>query len=86
MTKTPDTTDNRNGHFSQGTAPEESAATPERVILEIKQEQRYRREHTRRMAELKKMAILHEKVIARMLESSIEKTTLATKPHLTLVE
>jgi hypothetical protein len=42
-------------------------------------------EHTRRMAALKKMAALQEKVITRILERSVEKPAHPKRPQLKIV-
>jgi hypothetical protein len=86
MTKIPDITDIIAGHFNQDNPPEESAAEPGAIILEMKREKQYYGEHTRRMAVLKKRAALQEKVILRMLERSIEKPAHPERPQLKVVK
>jgi hypothetical protein len=86
MKKTPNISGISAGHFNQDTPQEESAADPGAVILEITREKRYYGEHTRRMATLKKMAALQEKVITRMLERSVEKPAHPKRPQLKLVK
>lgn len=87
MTKIPTITDIIAGHFNQDTLPEGSAADDlDAVILEMKREKRYDGEHTRRMAELKKMTALQEKVITRILERSIDKPTHIKRPQLKVVK
>ena len=74
------------GHFNQDTLPKESAAAPGAVILEMTREQRHFGEHTRRMAALKKMAALQEKVITRILERSVEKPAQPKRPQLKIIK
>jgi len=74
------------GHVNQDTLPEESAADLSAVILEMKREKRYFGEHTRRMAALKKMAALQEKVITRILERSVEKPAHPQRPELKIIK
>jgi len=89
MKKIPDIsgiTDIKTGHFNQDTLPEESAADLGAVILEMTREKRYFGEHTRRMAALKKMAALQEKVITRILERSVEKPAHPQRPQLKIIK
>ena len=85
MKKAPNTSGITAGHFNQDTRPKESAADPA-VILEMTREKRHFGEHTRRMAALKKMATLQEKVITRILERSIEKPAYPKRPQLKIVK
>jgi hypothetical protein len=77
---------------SIGNAPDknrtlqESAADPGATILVIDQEKKFHGEHTRRMAELKMLADVQERVVSRMLERSIEKTDQPKVPHLRVVK
>ena len=86
MKKTPDIPGITAGHFNQDTLPKESAADPGAVILKMTSEKRYFGEHTRRMAALKKMAALQEKVITRMLERCVEKPAHPERPELKIVK
>ena len=56
------------------------------MILEMEREEECYGKHTKRLAELKKLAALQEKVVHRMLDKSIEKSDQAKRPHLTVVK
>jgi hypothetical protein len=49
-------------------------------------EERYYGKHTRRMAELKKLAELQEKVVHRLLDRTVEELDQPKRPHLTVVK
>jgi len=86
MTKIPDITDITAGHFKQDSPLEESAAAPVAVVLKMTSEKRCFGEHTRRMATLKKMAALQEKILTRMLERSVEKPARPKRPQLKVIK
>lgn len=65
---------------------QETAADLGATILEMDRERLYYGEHTRRMAELKKIAELQEIVVHRMLDRSINKTDQTKRPHLRVVK
>jgi len=65
---------------------EESAADLGATILEIDREKVISGEHTRRMAELKKIAKLQEKIVHRLLDRTVEDNNQPKRPHLTVVK
>jgi hypothetical protein len=56
------------------------------MILEMKREEKYYGKHTKRLAELKKLAALQEKVVHRMLDGSIEGDDQPKRPRLRVVK
>ena len=70
----------------QDTILQESAADLGAIIVEMEREENYYRKHTRRLAELKRIAALQEIVVRRLLDRSIEKPGQPKGPHLTVVE
>jgi len=74
------------GRFNQDKTPEASATAPGAIILEMEHAEQSSGRHSRRLAELRKRAVLQEKIIHRMLESSIEKSGQPKKPHLKIVK
>jgi hypothetical protein len=67
-------------------SPYEAAADLGAIKMEIHRERKYYGEHTKRMAKLKKMAAVQEKVIHRMLDRSIAESDQPKRPHLTIVK
>jgi hypothetical protein len=63
---------------------QESAADLGAMILE-REEECYGR-HSKRLAELKELAALQEKVVHRMLDKSVEEHDQPKRPHLTVVK
>ena len=64
----------------------ESAADLGAIILEMEREEKYYGKHSKRLAELKKIAALQDIVVSRLLNNSIEKSDQPKRPHLTLVK
>ena len=64
----------------------ESAADLGAIILEMEKEEKYYGKHSKRLAELKKIAALQETVIHRLLDNSIDKPDQPKRPHLTVVK
>ena len=54
--------------------------------MKIYREKKYYGEHTKRMAKLKKLAELQERIIHRMLDKSQEEHDQPKRPHLTVVK
>ena len=67
-------------------SPYEAAADLGAIKMEIYREKRYYGEHTKRMAELKRLAELQEMVVLRMLDKSVEEYNQPKRPHLTVVK
>ena len=86
MEKIPSIADIIAGHVNQDKTPEEAASNLGATILEMSREERYYGKHTRRMSELKKIAAVQERVVHRMLDSSIRKSAQPKRPHLTIVK
>ena len=86
MTKIPNIAEILAGRFNQDNPPEASATAPGAIILEIEFAEQSSGRHSRRLAELRKRAVLQEKIIHRILESSIEKSGQPKKPHLNIVK
>jgi hypothetical protein len=84
--KIPNIADIIASYSNQDKTLEESAADLGAMILEMEREEEYYGKHTKRMAELKKIAALQEKVVHRLLDSSIEKSDQPKRPHLTVVK
>ena len=64
----------------------ESAADLGAIILEMEKEEQYYGKHSKRLAELKKIAALQDIVVSRLLEKSIDKSDQPKRPHLTVVK
>ena len=86
MEKIPNIADIIASYSKQDKTLQESAADLGAIILEMEREEKYYGKHTKRMAKLKKMAAVQEKVVHRMLDSSIEKSDQPKSPHLTVVK
>ena len=86
MTKIPNIADIIACHSNQDKSLQEAAADLGAIILEMEREEQYYGKHTKRLAELKKLAALQEKVVLRMLDKSIEKPDQPKRPHLTVVK
>jgi hypothetical protein len=86
MEKIPNIADIIAGHFNQNKTPEEAAADLGATILEMSREERYYGKHTRRMAELKKIAALQERVVHRLLDRTVGEHDQPKRPHLTIVK
>jgi len=77
MSKIPNIADIIAGRINQDTNPDASADAPGAIILEM--------QCNRRMAGLMKLAAARERIIHRMLDSSIEKSEQSKKPQLKIV-
>ena len=56
------------------------------MILEMEREEELHGKHSRRLAKLKELAALQEKVVNRMLNGSVEGDDRPKGPHLTVVK
>ena len=65
---------------------QESAADLGAIILEMECQEKCYGKHTKRLAELKRIAALQETVVRRLLDNSIEKPDQPRRPHLTVVK
>ncbi|MCG6899801.1 MAG: hypothetical protein LJE75_07330 [Gammaproteobacteria bacterium] len=65
---------------------QESAADLGAIILEMERQETCYGKHTKRLAELKRIAALQETVVRRLLDNSIEKPDQPRRPHLTVVK
>ena len=86
MKKIPNIADIIANYSNQEKTLQETAADLGAIILEIEREKDFYGEHSKRMAELKRLAALQERVLHRMLENSIEKSNQPKRPHLTVVK
>jgi len=73
-------------NFNQDKTLDESVSDLGTIIIEIDRERLHFGDHTRRMAELKRLATLQKNVILRMLESSIEERDQPMRPHLKVIK
>ena len=73
-------------HSNRDKSLDESASDLGAIIIEIDREKQYYVKHTRRMAELKRLASLQKNVIVRMLERSIEEREQPKRPHLKVIK
>lgn len=73
-------------HSNRDKSLDESASDLGAIIIEIDRKKQYYIEHTRRMAELKRLASLQKNVIVRMLERSIEEREQPKRPHLKVIK
>ena len=74
------------GKRNQDKTLQESAADLGAIILEMEREEQIYGKHTKRLAKLRQLAELQEKVVHRMLDNSIEKSDQPKRPHLTVVK
>ena len=86
MTKIPNIADIIASHSNQDKTLYESAADLGAIILEMEREVQIYGKHTKRLAKLRQLAELQEKVVHRMLDNSIEKSDQPKRPHLTVVK
>ena len=86
MTKIPNIADIIACYANQDKTLYESAADLGAMILEMEREEQFYGKHTRRMAKLKKLAALQERIIHRMLDNSIEESEHPKRPHLRVVK
>lgn len=73
-------------HSNQDNTLDESASDLGAIIIETDRERQHFGEHTKRMAELKRLATLQKNVILRMLESSVEERDKPKRPHLKVIK
>ena len=86
MDKIPNIADIITSYSNQDKTLFESAADLGAIILEMEKEEQYYGKHTKRLAELKKIAALQDIVVSRLLNNSIEKSDQPKKPHLTIIK
>jgi len=86
MTKIPNIAEIIASYSNQDKSLQEAAADLGAIILEMEREEECYGKHTKRLAELKKLAALQEKVVLRMLDKSIEKPDQPKRAHLTVVK
>ena len=86
MTKIPNIADIIAAHANQDKTLQESAADLGAMILEMEREEECHGKHSKRLAELKRARVLQEKIVLRMLDSSIDKSDQPKRPHLTVVK
>lgn len=72
MTKIPNITDIIAGYANQDKSLQESAADLGAMILEMEREEELHGVHSQRLAELKRVRALQERVVMRMLDGSVE--------------
>jgi len=86
MSDIPNSDDIIVSHSNQDNTLDESASDLGAIIIEIDRERQHFGEHTKRMAELKRLATLQKNVILRMLESSVEERDKPKRPHLKVIK
>ena len=86
MTKLPNIAYIIAAHSNQDKTLRESAADLGATILEMEREERYHGRHSRRFADLKKLAALQEKVVDRMPDESIHGGDRPKGPRLRVVK
>ena len=86
MTKIPNIADIIASYSNQDKSLQETAADLGAIILEMEREEQCYGKHTKRLAELKKLAALQEKVVQRILDNSIDEHDQPKRPHLTVVK
>ena len=86
MTDIPNIADIISGYAKQDKTLRQSAAGLCVMILEMERDEDCRGRQSRRLAELKKLSALQEKLVNRMLSKSIEADEQSKKPHLKLIK
>ena len=86
MTKIPNIADIIASYSNQDKSLQESAADLGAIILEMEREEECYGKHSKRLAELKKLVALQEKVVQRMLDRSIDESDQPKRPNLTVVK
>jgi hypothetical protein len=86
MDEIPNIADIIANHSNQDKTLQETAADLGVIILEMEREEECYGKHTRRLADLKKLAAPQEKIIHRMLDRSIEESDQPKRPRLTIVK
>ena len=69
-------------YFNQEQTLQETAADLGAIIFEIDREKKHYGEHTQRMAELKKLAAVQERVVSKMMDRINDNTPQPKVPHL----
>ena len=69
-------------YFNQEQTLQEAAADLGAIIFEIDREKKYYGEHTQRMAELKKLAAVQERVVSKMMDRINDNTPQPKAPHM----
>jgi hypothetical protein len=69
-------------YFNQEKTLQETAADLGAIIFEIDREKKYYGEHTQRMAELKKLAAVQDRVVSKMMDRIDGSATHPEVPHL----
>jgi hypothetical protein len=86
MTKITDIADIIAGYADQDKTLRESAADLSAMILEMEREEERCGRHSKRLAELKKLSALQEKVVLRMLDGCVEGDGPPKGPRLRVVK
>jgi hypothetical protein len=86
MTKLPDIADIIAGHANREKTLRESAADLGAIILEMEREERYHGKHCSRLADLRQLAALQERVVDRMLDESVGGEERPKGPRLRVVK
>ena len=86
MNEIPNIADIIASRSNQDKTLQETAADLGAIILEMEREEQYYGKHTNRMAKLKKLAELQERIIHRMLDKSQEEHDQPKRPRLTVVK
>ena len=86
MTKLPSIADIIAGYANRDKTLRESAADLGAIILEMEREEELHGKNTERLAELKRVRALQEKVVMRMLDESVEGHEQPKRPHLRVVK
>ena len=73
-------------HFNQDNTLQEAAADLGAIILEMERENKYYGGHTKRLAELEKLAEVQKRVVSSMLDNSIDKSDQPKRPRLTVLK
>ena len=69
-------------YFNQEKTLQETAADLGAIIFEIDREKKYYGENTQRMAELKRLAELQERVVSKMMDRINDNTPQPKAPHM----
>lgn len=86
MRKIPSQEDIINNYFNQEKSLEETAADLGRIVLEMMHEEQFYGKHTKRMAELKRLAELQEQVLSKIEDRSNNNASSNKMPYLTVMK
>jgi hypothetical protein len=86
MDDVPDIVDIIGNAFNQERPLYDVAADLGALILAMEHEKKCYGEHTKSMAELKKLADVQDRVFTRTLARDVEKSDHQKKPHLTIIK